>query len=255
MTMLEVRNLKAGYGTSQVLHGVDVSVQARQVYSICGPNGAGKSTLLKAIARVIDSTSEALTLDGQSLTRSSAYAVVRKGIALCPEGRCVFPRMSTEANLQVGAYTRKDRTKVKHEIDEYFDLWPVIARRRHSAAGLLSGGEQQIVAIGRALLSAPSLLLLDEPSLGLAPVLIDQVYEGLNQLVSNRDMSVLLVEQNVAKAMALSERVAVLSSGRIVYESLVADTNPDVVGQHYFHAASDALTDVKIGPARQAQAQ
>lgn len=233
--MLDIRGLDAGYGASEVLHGVDVTVEAREVYAICGPNGAGKSTLLKAVARVIDSTSRMMTLDGRSIARCSAADVVRLGIALCPEGRCVFPRMTTEENLQVGAYTRKDRAKVKQDIEDYFDLWPVIARRRRNPAGMLSGGEQQIVAIGRAIMSAPSLLLLDEPSLGLAPVLIDQVYEGLRQLVATRDMSVLLVEQNVVKAMTLSNRIAVLSAGRIVFDSAVSQTDPDTVGRHYFH--------------------
>lgn len=240
--MLEIRDMRAGYGASQVLHGIDVAVEARQVYSICGPNGAGKSTLLRAIARATRSTASVHSIDGDSLARASTDEVVKKGIALCPEGRCVFPHLTTEANLQVGAYTRRDRARVKREIDEYFDLWPVIARRRNSPAGLLSGGEQQIVAIGRALMSAPKLLLLDEPSLGLAPVLIDQVYDGLARLVADRDMAVLLVEQNVVKAMTLSMRVAVLSAGRIVYDSAVADTDADTVGQHYFHATVDTVT-------------
>ncbi len=251
--MLEVEGLNAGYGVSQVLHDIGISVRARQVYAICGPNGAGKSTLLKAIARIIDSTAAVMTFDGKSIARSSAVDVVKRGISLCPEGRCVFPRMSTEANLEVGAYTRRDRGNVKREIDEYFDLWPVIARRRNSPAGLLSGGEQQIVAIGRALMSAPSLLLLDEPSLGLAPVLIDQVYDGLKQLVADREVSVLLVEQNVVKALTLSDRIAVLSAGRIVYDSAVPETTPDLVGQHYFHGADDRHSDTSDGQMGQAQ--
>lgn len=232
--MLDIQELNTGYGVSRVLHGVDVRVHPREVFAVCGPNGAGKSTLLKAIARVNDSTSSRMALNGISIHRCSTADVVKLGIALCPEGRCVFPRMTTEQNLQIGAFTRKDRSRVKQDIDEYFDLWPVIARRRNNPAGMLSGGEQQIVAIGRAMMSAPSLLLLDEPSLGLAPVLVDQVYDGLKQLVHNRDMSVLLVEQNVVKAMTLSDRIAVLSAGRVVFESVVADTDPDAVGQHYF---------------------
>lgn len=238
-----MRGLSAGYGVSRVLHGVDFMIHPREVYAICGPNGAGKSTLLKAVARVISSTSTAMTFNSESIAQCSAAAVVKRGIALCPEGRCVFPRMTTEENLQIGAYTRRDRAKVKQEIEAYFDLWPVIARRRGNPAGMLSGGEQQIVAIGRALMAAPSLLLLDEPSLGLAPVLIDQVYDGLRHLVASRDMSVLLVEQNVVKAMTLSDRIAVLSAGRIVYESAVTDTDADLVGEHYFHSGDADATN------------
>lgn len=234
--MLELEELDAGYGVSQVLHGVDITLHGGEVLALCGPNGAGKSTLLKAIARVIDSTSRSMTLNGRSITRCAAAEVVRRGITLCPEGRCLFPRMTTEENLQIGAYSRRDRAKVKQDIDDYFDLWPVIARRRSNPAGMLSGGEQQIVAIGRALMAKPSVLLLDEPSLGLAPVLVDQVYSGLSGLVSGRDMSVLLVEQNVVKAMSLSDRIAVLAAGRVVFTSAVTDTDPDTVGQHYFHA-------------------
>lgn len=253
--MLEIRDMKAGYGASQVLHGIDVAVAARQVYAICGPNGAGKSTMLRAIARATNSVASVHSFNGDSLVRASTVDVVRKGIALCPEGRCVFPHMTTEANLQIGAYTRRDRAKVKRDIDEYFDLWPVIARRRNSPAGLLSGGEQQIVAIGRALMSAPKLLLLDEPSLGLAPVLIDQVYDGLARLVADRDMSVLLVEQNVMKAITLSTRIAVLSSGRIVYESAVSDTDAETVGRHYFDTTADDDPAAAGVPARQEEAR
>ncbi|MBY4213362.1 ABC transporter ATP-binding protein [Rhodococcus fascians] len=237
--MLDLSNLSAGYGVTEVLHNIDLKIEPQQVYAVCGPNGAGKSTLLRVVARTLATTSGSLTLNGKSLTKMSASQVVRQGIALCPEGRQVFPRMSTEENLQLGAYTRSDRKNVKRDIDAYFDLWPVIARRRTGPAGLLSGGEQQIVAIGRALMSNPSLLLLDEPSLGLAPVLIDQVYAGLKTLVKEKNLAVLLVEQNVKKALTLSERVAVLSAGRIVFDRAVADTTSDEVGSHYFHTTTD----------------
>lgn len=134
----------------------------------------------------------------------------------------------------LGGYTRKDRQAVVQDVERYLEAWPVIERRRDSPAGLLSGGEQQIVAIGRAMMSRPSLLLLDEPSLGLAPVLIDQVYEGLKALVTDSDISVLLVEQNVTKALDLCDRICVLTSGRIVFSSEASDTSADEVGEHYF---------------------
>lgn len=238
--MLQLDNIHAGYGPTKVLHGVSLEVPDKRVVAVCGPNGAGKSTLLRVIARqgVVDRGD--ITWEGRSILTVKPPQVVRAGIALCPEGRRVFPGMSTRENLMMGAYCRKDRAQVDRDIDDYLDLWPVIKRRLNSAAGLLSGGEQQIVAIGRALMSTPKLLLLDEPSLGLAPVLIDQVYTGLKELVAGRDMSVLLVEQNVVKAMELCDSVSVLGEGRINFMSDVAQTTPDEVGSHYFEMSDQS---------------
>jgi branched-chain amino acid transport system ATP-binding protein len=232
--VLVAKNITAGYGVTRVLHDVALHVGPGEVLAVCGPNGAGKSTLLRVLARQLRSTSGDVSFNGESLLKDSPSRVVERGIALCPEGRRVFPRMTTEENLQLGAYTRKDRKAIHAEIEDYFERWPVIARRRHSAAGLLSGGEQQIVAIGRAMMSEPSLLLLDEPSLGLAPVLIDQVYEGLKALVGRTGISVLLVEQNVHKALELCDRIAVLTDGQIVFEAAASETTADEVGSHYF---------------------
>ena len=224
---------------TKVLHGLSLEVGTGELLAVCGPNGAGKSTLLRVIARQLDMRRGELIWDGASLKNATPSRVVRRGIALCPEGRRVFPRMTTEENLQIGAFSRKDRSAVRAEIDAFLELWPVIARRRNSAAGLLSGGEQQILAIGRALMSQPRLLLLDEPSLGLAPVLIDQVYAALKELVAVREISVLLVEQNVVKAMSLCTRVSVLNGGCITYNSPVAETSAETVGSHYFEKAVD----------------
>jgi branched-chain amino acid transport system ATP-binding protein len=238
--VLDVLNLRAGYGVTEVLHDVSLTVQPGEVLAVCGPNGAGKSTLLKVLSRQLRATGGSVTFQGQSILKDSPARVVERGIAVSPEGRRVFPRMTTEANLQLGAYTRKDRAAIPADIEAYLDSWPVIARRRHSPAGLLSGGEQQILAIGRALMSRPSLLLLDEPSLGLAPVLIDQVYEGLKRLVADSGISVLLVEQNVVKALELCDRIAVLTDGRIGFESTAAAADADEVGAHYFAHAGKA---------------
>ena len=237
--MLELAEVHAGYGMTKVLHGVSLEVGEHEVLAVCGPNGAGKSTLLRVIARQVGVRRGEIVWDGRSVVSASPSRVVRQGIALCPEGRRVFPRMTTEENLLVGAYPRRDRAAARAEITAFLDRWPVIARRRNSPAGLLSGGEQQILAIGRALLSRPRLLLLDEPSLGLAPVLIDQVYAALAELVAERDLSVLLVEQNVVKAMSLCDRVAVLGGGRITFGARADETTPDVVGSHYFEKAAD----------------
>lgn len=240
--MLQVSKLTAGYGLTQVLRGLSLQVTPGEVLAVCGPNGAGKSTLLRTIAGQVRPTAGDITYRYTSLSTAAPSAIVAAGVSLCPEGRRVFPRMSTEANLRLGAYTRKDTTAIQADIDAYLEQWPVIARRRQSPAGLLSGGEQQILAIGRAMMSKPTLLLLDEPSLGLAPVLIDQVYSGLRKLAASKQLSILLVEQNVIKALQLCDRIAVLSNGVISFESKAGDTGPDEVGMHYFSTPSAGTT-------------
>jgi len=236
--VLELKGVHAGYGVGQVLHDVSFTVAPGEVVALVGPNGAGKSTTLDVISGVLRPSRGRLAWEGQDLGRMSPAKVVTSGVAHCPQGRRVFPYMSTEANLRVGAYTRKDRSAVKAEVDEFLAAWPILDRRRSSNAGTLSGGEQQILAIGRSLMSRPRLLLLDEPSLGLAPVLISQVYEVLQHTMSERPLSVLLVEQNVVQALTLASRVLVLAGGRIVFEARAEDTDADEVASHYFEATN-----------------
>lgn len=233
--MLSVENLTVGYGKAPVLNDVDLNVARGEILAVCGPNGAGKSTLLRALSGQLKPHQRSrIEFNGTSIVGKNPAYIVNQGIALCPEGRQVFPRMTTEDNLRIGAYTRTDRSAVDADIDDYLAQWPVIERRRDSSAGLLSGGEQQILVIGRALMSNPTLLLLDEPSLGLAPVLVDRVYEGLKKITQERELSVLLVEQNVVKAMELADRIAVLSHGTKSFEADVASVTSDEVGSHYF---------------------
>lgn len=232
--MLELKEVYAGYGVGQVLHDVSFAVSPGEVVTLVGPNGAGKSTTLDVISGVLRPSRGKMSLDGHDLAKMSPARIVSSGVAHCPQGRRVFPYMSTEANLRVGAYTRKDRGAVKDEVEQFLGAWPVLGRRRGSNAGTLSGGEQQILAIGRSLMSRPRLLLLDEPSLGLAPVLISQVYEVLQQVIAEREVSILLVEQNVVQALTLADRVLVLAGGKIVYEGMAKNTDADQVASHYF---------------------
>jgi branched-chain amino acid transport system ATP-binding protein len=238
LRVLELNGVNAGYGVGQVLHNVSFTIGAGEVVALVGPNGAGKSTALDVISGVLRPSRGNMTWDGHDLAKMSPARVVRSGVAHCPQGRRVFPYMSTEANLRVGAFTRKDHAAVKAEIDEFFGAWPVLGQRRGANAGTLSGGEQQILAIGRSLMSRPRLLLLDEPSLGLAPVLVSQVYEVLRHVITERGVSILLVEQNVVQALTLADRVLVLAGGRLVFEGMANDTDADQVASHYFEEAA-----------------
>ena len=235
---LRIENVDAGYAYTPVLHDVSIEVAPGEVVAILGPNGTGKSTLLRTVAGIVRPTRGRIFLDGVDVSRLSPHKLVAAGIAQSPEGRRMFPYMSTEANLRSGAYVRSDRKQVEVDIEDFFAKWPVVERRRRSPAGLLSGGEQQIVALGRALMSRPKVLLLDEPSLGLAPVLVGRVYEGLREVVADRAQSVLLVEQNARQALGLADRVMVLVAGRIVYSGKASDITAGEVADLYFMRAT-----------------
>ncbi|PZF82024.1 ABC transporter ATP-binding protein [Jiangella anatolica] len=213
--MLEVRELEAWYGQAQALWGVDLSVADGEVVSIVGPNGAGKSTLVQSIAGLHRSTRGTIAVDGVDLTRVPAHRVGDHGVALVPEGRRVFARMTVHDNLVLGAYRRSARPGLADGLARVHSLFPRLAERSSQLAGSLSGGEQQMLAIGRALLAQPRLLLMDEPSLGLAPVVVDEVFDAIRAI--NADgVSVLLVEQDVERALEVSARGYVLAEGRIV---------------------------------------
>jgi branched-chain amino acid transport system ATP-binding protein len=219
--------LSAFYGEAQALHDVSLRVDAEEIVSVVGPNGAGKTTLVNALAGLLTDREGEIALDRVDLTHLPGHKVGDHGVAIVPEGRRVFAGMSVRDNLSIGAYRRSARASHADRLSMVYELFPVLRSRAAQRAGTLSGGEQQMLAIGRALMSGPRLLLLDEPSLGLAPVVIDTLFDVLLE-INRADVSILLVEQNVTRALAISHRGYLLSDGRILRsgtgESLLDDS-------------------------------
>jgi branched-chain amino acid transport system ATP-binding protein len=217
--LLEVRNLSAGYGGAPAIVDISIDVDEGEVVAIVGPNGAGKSTLINTIAGVLRHRQGGLRLGEADLTAVPAHLVCRHGIAIVPEGRRLFVGMSVEENLEIGCYRREARKLRQRNLDRVYAMFPVLSERRTQIAGTLSGGQQQMVAIGRALMAGPRLLLLDEPSLGLAPAIVADVFRVV-RAIHAEGMSILLVEQNVAQALDVADRAYVLEEGRIVASGL-----------------------------------
>jgi branched-chain amino acid transport system ATP-binding protein len=220
--MLEVRDLDAFYGDAQALWSVSLDVDAAETVSVIGPNGAGKSTLVHAIARIHPSVRGRIAVGGVEVSRLPAHRACTHGVAIVPEGRRVFPHMAVYDNLCLGAYRRGARATYREQLARVYELFPRLAERSGQLAGTLSGGEQQMVAIGRALMAKPRLLLLDEPSLGLAPVVVDEVFEAL-QAVGAQGVSILLVEQDVERALSISSRAYLLIEGRVAAHGPAAE--------------------------------
>ncbi len=213
--MLEVRGLCAFYGQSQALHGLDFALAEGGIVTLLGANGAGKTTTLRALCGMVRMTGE-IRFDGKPIAGRATEDIVRLGIAHVPEGRGTFTRMTVEENLQLGAMTRRDRAAIVADIEEVYDEFPRLRERRRQQAGTLSGGEQQMLAVGRALMLRPRLMLLDEPSFGLAPLLVAELFGILRRLNQRRRVAMLIVEQNAALALDLAEEAYLIETGHIV---------------------------------------
>lgn len=215
--MLEVRNLDVAYGDAMALWDVSLTVNDGEIVTIVGPNGAGKTTLVNTLCGITPARSGQIVFDGCDLTRLAPYQVCAQGIALSPEGRRIFPQMNVRHNLDLGAYIPQARQYFSETLERLYTLFPILKERERQIAGTLSGGQQQMLAIGRALMARPRLLLLDEPSLGLSPLLVDQIFEVIHD-INQSGVSILLVEQNVVKALQIADRGYVIEEGRIIQD-------------------------------------
>ena len=213
--MLAIHDLRVSYGNIAALRGVSLDVEERGIVAVIGPNGSGKSSLLNTIAGVVPSAGGTIRFDNTTLARKAPEDLVRLGISLVPEGRHIFSGLSVSENIRIGAVARKDRRAIADDVERVLTMFPVLRERLDQPAGKLSGGEQQMLAIGRALLARPRLLLIDEPSLGLAPLVIDEVYRAVAEL-RDGGVTVLLVEQSAARALQAADRTYVLNTGAIV---------------------------------------
>jgi branched-chain amino acid transport system ATP-binding protein len=215
--MLELQNLHVYYGGIHALHGISLSVPDGQIVALLGANGAGKSSTLRAITGIVKPAEGDVTLDGESLLGLRSFEVVKRGIAMVPEGRRVFTNLTVSENLRLGAYSRSNGQSVQRDMEEVFTLFPRLKEREAQSAGTLSGGEQQMLALGRALMSKPRVLMIDEPSLGLAPVLAQGVFQRLKEL-NEAGQTILLIEQNARAALSIADYAYILETGSIVLE-------------------------------------
>ena len=214
---LEVRGLKVAYGGINAIKGIDLQVEQGEMVALIGANGAGKTTTLKAICGLLTQTEGQIVYDGQPILGLPSHRLVSRGLSLVPEGRGIFGRLTVRENLEMGAYSRRDAAAIRSDLERINTLFPRLADRRSQVAGTLSGGEQQMLAIGRALMSRPRLLLLDEPSMGLAPLMVEKIFETV-RTVSREGVTVLLVEQNAKLALEVSQRGYVIESGRVTLQ-------------------------------------
>ncbi len=229
MPLLEVSDIRARYGAIEALKGVSLTVEEGEVVTLIGSNGAGKSTTLRSISGLTPASAGSVTFDGEDITRVPAHEIVVRGIALSPEGRHCFSRMTVRENLELGAHRRAKGPEIGQDLDRVFELFPRLQERERQKAGTMSGGEQQMLAIGRALMARPKLLMLDEPSMGIAPILVARIYETIAE-INKSGVAILLVEQNANYALDVSTRGYVLETGRVVLlgESAKLRDDPEV---------------------------
>lgn len=230
MLMLKVRDLEAGYGRMPAIHGVSFDVEEGKIVAILGSNGAGKTTTLKTVTGVLKATAGSVEYKGESLIGVPSHLMVTKGISMVPEGRHLFPKLSIMDNLMMGAYTIKDKAKIEQTLQTIYNIFPILKERSSQLAGTMSGGEQQMVAIGRALMSNPELLILDEPSLGIMPKLVDEIFEFIVKINKEMGVTIVIVEQNADKTLAFADYVYVINEGKTVLEGTGAElrTNDQV---------------------------
>jgi len=226
MSLLELNNLAISYGGIQAVKGISLTVEEGELVSLIGANGAGKTTTLNTLGGLLRPASGSMRYAGQDLNTIASHDRVRHGLALVPEGRGIFARLTVKENLQMGAYTRADRQLMAADTDKAYQLFPRLAERREQLAGTLSGGEQQMLAMGRALLSRPRLLLLDEPSMGLAPIMVDKIFSVIREIAAT-GVAILLVEQNARLALAMASRAYVMESGRITLSGPASELAAD----------------------------
>lgn len=235
MALLEVKDLQVYYGVIQALKGISFDVNEGEIVTLIGANGAGKTTTMQSIIGLIPSRSGKVMFDGKDITKTPCHKIVHLGMAEVPEGRRIFQELTVYENLLMGAYTQKDKAQIKADIESIYTRFPRLAERKSQIAGTLSGGEQQMLAMGRAMMSRPKLLLLDEPSMGLSPLLVDEVFEIIKDFKKD-GTTVLLVEQNAGKSLAISDRAYVLELGQIVLSGTGAEL-----------AASDEVKKAYLG--------
>ncbi|GAB7034170.1 ABC transporter ATP-binding protein [Streptomyces sp. NPDC021749] len=226
--LLEVEDLRVAYGKIEAVKGISFTVETGQVVTLIGTNGAGKTTTLRTLSGLLKPSSGKITFDGKPLTGTAAHKIVALGLAHSPEGRHLFPRLTIEENLQLGAFLRKDKEGIDKDIQRVYDLFPILGERRKQASGTLSGGEQQMLAMGRALMSRPKLLMLDEPSMGLSPIMMKKIMDTIRDL-REQGTTILLVEQNAQAALTLADHAHVMEIGRIALSG---------TGQHLLHDES-----------------
>lgn len=224
---LKVEDIRSGYGQAVVLDGVSIAADAGEIIAVIGANGAGKSTLINTIAGLIVPFSGRVIFDGEDITAGKAHTLPARGLALVPEGGRLFPFMTVEENLQIGGFTRRKASDFAEDLDEVMELFPILGERRGQMAGQLSGGERQMCAIARAVMSRPKLLMLDEPSVGLSPKMVGEVFSLVESLALNKGLTVVLVEQNVSEALEASNRAYIIDDGQIVRSGVSSELGGD----------------------------